>query len=56
MTLRATALAILALIALALPAAGKTLRWAATSDASTLDPQSEAELFTNLVTGLQYEA
>ncbi|HXZ48655.1 MAG TPA: ABC transporter substrate-binding protein [Usitatibacter sp.] len=42
-------------LALALPAAAKTLRWSAQSDASTLDPQSEDELFTNTVNALTYE-
>jgi peptide/nickel transport system substrate-binding protein len=53
-TLRILLLAVAATAALAVPA--KTLRWSAQGDASTLDPQAEAELFTNIAADQVYEA
>ncbi len=41
---------------LALGAQAKTLRWAAQGGASTLDPQAEAELFTNIAALQVYES
>ncbi|HSN21271.1 MAG TPA: ABC transporter substrate-binding protein, partial [Usitatibacter sp.] len=47
-------LLVAAMAALAVHA--KTLRWSAQGDASTLDPQAEAELFTNIAAVQVYEA
>ena len=47
---------LLAAFAGAMPAHAKTLRWSAQGDASTLDPQAEAELFTNIANTMVYEA
>jgi peptide/nickel transport system substrate-binding protein len=50
------ALLIAALALSAPPIDAKTMRWSAQGDASTLDPQAEAELFTNIANTMVYEA
>jgi len=48
-------LLVLAALAAALPLDAKTLRWSAQGDTSTLDPQAENELFTNIANAMVYE-
>ncbi len=53
---RVATLLLAAGLALAAPAAARTLRWSAQGDASTLDPHAESELFTNAVNQMRYDA
>ena len=44
-----------ALLGLALPASGQTLRWSSQGDALTMDPHSQNEGLTNALTGQVYD-